>query len=523
MPPRGGRIEDRRGTEMISTTAWKRLRIPILVAAVALFTYRFSVSDICGWYLGGREATHTGTAVSEEFPTGEEAEAAACRLSGNVPHCGCSYAAVERMNLNSMRSILSELVRTPFFRYFKTDLMCECPFWPDDGMCSLKDCSVCECDPKELPKTFREADDASMMTCKEVSLESNVDRAIRDDIKLKLEETYRNPWMPEDEENSHLEPSDSSGDEEKSVRPKKKSSLQKQYTYVNLLRNPERYTGYKGEHANRIWKTIYEQPCFDVENQSKSGNNTAHRIFYRIISGIHSSISAHIVSDFLLDEATGTWGPNLPMFQARLGNPDVKDRVENLYFAYLFVLRAVIKAGPVLKGVHYDTGYAKEDAHTARLIGMLVENEMLKNSCPVPFDEGVMWKDAVMSVDASSFARQKLELQTCFQNITRVMDCVGCEKCKVWGKLQFLGVATSLKILSEGDLSLDRNEVIALINLLERLSASVETVRSLSLRIADGDLDASGSGDFGMGAIGGLVKSSSAGYGASSYGNSPLF
>ena len=24
-------------------------------------------------------------------------------------------------------------------------LWCDCPFWPDDGMCSLRDCSVCEC------------------------------------------------------------------------------------------------------------------------------------------------------------------------------------------------------------------------------------------------------------------------------------------------------------------------------------------------------------------------------------------
>lgn len=158
------------------------------------------------------------------------------------------------------------------------------------------------------------------------------------------------------------------------------------------------------------------------------------------------------------------------------------------------MLRAVIKAGPVLKGVHYDTGYPKEDLHTKRLIDKLVDNQELKNSCPAPFDEAIMWKNS------PDFKAQKLELQECFQNMTRVMDCVGCEKCKVWGKLQFLGVATSLKILSEGDLSLERNEVIALINLLERLSASVETVRSLSLRLVD-------AGDVadGMGAISGLV------------------
>lgn len=33
----------------------------------------------------------------------------------------------------------------------------------------------------------------------------------------------------------------------------------------------------------------------------------------------------------------------------------------------------------------------------------------------------------------------KLQLQQHFQNMTKAMDCVGCEKCKLWGKLQLLG------------------------------------------------------------------------------------
>lgn len=32
--------------------------------------------------------------------------------------------------------------------------------------------------------------------------------------------------------------------------------------YVDLLLNPERFTGYKGESAQRIWRTIYEENCF---------------------------------------------------------------------------------------------------------------------------------------------------------------------------------------------------------------------------------------------------------------------
>jgi len=34
-----------------------------------------------------------------------------------------------------------------------------------------------------------------------------------------------------------------------------------------------------------------------------------------------------------------------------------------------------------------------------------------------------------------------------FRNISRIMDCVGCEKCRLWGKLQITGIATALKII----------------------------------------------------------------------------
>lgn len=32
--------------------------------------------------------------------------------------------------------------------------------------------------------------------------------------------------------------------------------------YVDLTFNPERYTGYKGKSAHRIWYAIYKENCF---------------------------------------------------------------------------------------------------------------------------------------------------------------------------------------------------------------------------------------------------------------------
>ena len=58
------------------------------------------------------------------------------------------------------------------------------------------------------------------------------------------------------------------------------------------------------------------------------------------------------------------------------------------------------------------------------------------------------------------------------------MNCVSCEKCRLWGKLQTLGLGTALKILfsygnNPAEYELSRNELVALINGLARLSESI--------------------------------------------------
>ena len=73
-----------------------------------------------------------------------------------------------------------------------------------------------------------------------------------------------------------------------------------------------------------------------------------------------------------MDEETDTWGPNLEEFTKRLGNTEVKERVENMYFTYLFVLRAVMKAGPLLESIDYSTGCQEQDAQTRRLMQQVV-------------------------------------------------------------------------------------------------------------------------------------------------------
>lgn len=44
---------------------------------------------------------------------------------------------------------------------------------------------------------------------------------------------------------------------------------------MNLVLNPERYTGYKGDSARRIWQAIYEESCFQGRGHGDSTEQTA--------------------------------------------------------------------------------------------------------------------------------------------------------------------------------------------------------------------------------------------------------
>ena len=39
------------------------------------------------------------------------------------------------------------------------------------------------------------------------------------------------------------------------------------------------------------------------------------------------------------------------------------------------------------------------------------------------------------------------EIQHKFYNISRIMDCISCDKCRLNGKVQVRGLATTLKVL----------------------------------------------------------------------------
>lgn len=183
------------------TVSWKLLAavFALLVLAVALLSGSFSQRQP---HLPGHSTSSCGCQRSNDF-------------HGVVEDCCCDYETVDSLNKEVLHPLLQELVKTPFFRYYKVKLWCDCPFWPDDGMCQLRDCSVCECPEDEFPAALRSSEHAS---CQEGRPEGAVDRTVDSKAFQGWTDTD-NPWTIDDETES--------GD----------------MTYVNLILNPEKYTG----------------------------------------------------------------------------------------------------------------------------------------------------------------------------------------------------------------------------------------------------------------------------------------
>ena len=87
-----------------------------------------------------------------------------------------------------------------------------------------------------------------------------------------------------------------------------------------------------------------------------------------------------------------------------------------------------------------------------------------------PFDESHLFK-------GSNTFGIKQQVREQFFNISQIMNCVECEKCKIYGKMQVQGLGTALKLLFDDkydvNSGLRRNEFIALVNTMSKWSDSL--------------------------------------------------
>ncbi|KAA8909018.1 endoplasmic reticulum Oxidoreductin 1-domain-containing protein [Sphaerosporella brunnea] len=416
-----------------------------------------------------------------------------------IPDGCATYGSLEELN-KQIRPLVQDITRgTDYFSYYRLDLYGRtCPFWSDDeGMCANIACAVNTIDNQEdIPEIWR-AEELGKLAGPRAKHPKDHKKPTESPLGGQLgEDTEESCVVEEDEcdERDYCVPEDETGSNG---------------DYVSLIDNPERFTGYAGAGAGMVWKSIYRENCFskDKQNsrpppsQAKQGfENIMHdklthqagkdlegqlsllehtevddqclekRVFYRIISGMHASISVHLCWDYL-NQTTGEWGPNLDCFIERFkGHPE---RIQNIYFNYAILLRAVAKLKNYLPQYTFCSG--------DHLQNRLTKAKMMKLASTIPsepsiFDESKMFKEEA--------AVLKEEFRNRFRNVSRVMDCVGCDKCRLWGKVQTQGYGTALKILFEFDENADitenpplrRTELVALINTLDRVSHALSVL-----------------------------------------------
>lgn len=62
---------------------------------------------------------------------------------------------------------------------------------------------------------------------------------------------------------------------------------------------------------------------------------------YRLISGMHASTNTHLAWNYHKDPETGKWSSNATVFNFLVGK--YPDRIGNIYFTFVFMLRCVVK------------------------------------------------------------------------------------------------------------------------------------------------------------------------------------
>ncbi|KAG7372588.1 endoplasmic reticulum oxidoreductin [Nitzschia inconspicua] len=404
--------------------------------------------------------------------------AATVDLHGDVSECCCTFDEMERINAEIVHPLLKRVVATPFFAHFKIDLCSDCELWTDAPLCVLRDCGVCECD--EPPAWASQVEWMPSITGPDAGCEHLDDQVVTTVDLHVLEE-----WPSSSGLLSFL-------NDDSMVETESNHAISDTAVVVDLRLNPERYTGYNGPSAEKVWNAIHSENCFQQENATDGGCSLTsdQRVYNRILSGLHSSISLHIAHSYCLEMDPNkiaeckTWGPNVTVALERVLNH--KDRMENLYVAFAVLLRAVQKVG-----IAITSAVPTEDDFFAESLKewkdhLLPQLQNMVNTCPLMFDE------TSLSLDGEGLGNlNRLELQRRFRHLQQIMQCVGCDRCKLWGTLQTLGIGTALRVLLAEDstneiVELSRQEAVALVHTLERFSSALVYATELAATSQEG-------------------------------------
>ena len=343
---------------------------------------------------------------------------------------------------------LGKLKKTLFFKIFKINLDPECSVFRQEMICKDTACQICECSNIEVPRVWKQP------------------QGINEDLVTTIDDPF-NKWV-----------------EKFNVDTKhwlaKEDIDPKDGAYINLLKNPEGYTGYRGAH---IWNAIFKENCF---SESYSNLCVEDKIFSNIFMGWLVNTNFQIGCNFRNRETNNTYINVSYVTNKYLYH---KDKIDNLLFLYGLMIKSINKAVPLLLEYDYRSGNKTEDQMTYKYTKEIFRYELLNIDL---IEES--FKDIYSYFEKFTNSQKISELIIRFRNISSIIDCVTCSKCRMHAKLEVFGIATMLKIVftpstEELKKSMSRNELVAFINLFAKLSKSVSNVQLINDKIKQAHYD----------------------------------
>ena len=439
-------------------------------------------------------------------------------VTGPLLDTKCDVEAVERANSRQLSLLLADVLETSFFRKFRL-VDNKCPFWEsksvnvaDEGKgknnqdepscaetsaaaglaepaCSLKGVSL---DPFSAAMGSSSSSSSSSFSSSGFS-SSAPKHSIPEGPTTDAFEGIVSHASQNDESGSCSDPTSQEFWLDMCDGFTNSTGTAK---WVDLKENNERWTGYNGSH---VWKAIYSENCFSRFGELRD-MCYEERVLYKLLSGMHASVNIHIAQKFFPPSkrmGRTKWMPNPALFKQHFAaHPE---RLMNVHFAFVVLLRALVKAKPVL----YDFDYVnhlqprqlqadlnepekKANNRTKMLMRRLLDSDILDSCSGVfsAFDESLLFSDGE---SPSTSVALKTSFKGVFQNVSSLLDCVTCQKCKLHGKVALMGLGTALKILlSPPDLFRSKRgmltpiEVVALVNSIGKFSSSITAIDDLS-------------------------------------------
>mmetsp|Transcript_17147 Transcript_17147/g.25204 ORF Transcript_17147/g.25204 Transcript_17147/m.25204 type:complete len:430 (+) Transcript_17147:122-1411(+) len=340
----------------------------------------------------------------------------------SVDFVPCYRDGVSQIRNNHSRLLphLEHIRKQEFFRLFAVDLLSSCTYMPtEDSPCEMDKCEI-ECS-EDVPDKMRERD------------------TTEHDFRL-------DGWVRWDMPGDFTD-------------------------YYDLVQEPERWTEYDGRV---VWKFIHERICFQVDINDPE--NAWKRDFNRAISGLHASVSAHVLEnmmevkgwDYDSDEAFAE-------YKRRISNHP--EAIANLHFSYMIMLCAIHEAAPRLKNCSY-MGTADQ----------VLPSMLALTSDPLLVHEDVQKAAASMRRHATSSSAKVWKARLRTRDLLGTMNCVQCNLCRLHGKVAALGLSVSLQILL-GDEGmggsyedLHRVEIAGLLTTAAKFGHAVEVVGKFERR-----------------------------------------